>query len=336
MKIFKNYNMCIFCGSKHIKKEKKQIFINNFYTDAISSDLSISKTTMRKIKVYECRICFTRQHNPWFTDDISRKIYSNIYGQHNRSWENVLTFLKKGRLPNHGKLFKILREKIKIVNYAEFNSPFMGLFINFFSEEYKKKLTFYKKILDFIINYLTSRQVAGKTKRIKILSEIKSKKYLNNLLKLKKKNLIKRSTNKFLIIENNNLFWSQNDNYKSVNSKSFASQMLDLNIKEIEKTNKKYRYDLFGIFHTLDHTYKPKKILDYALNNSKYVIVYCHINSNLTKQHLFSFSKDFLKYLNQKKIYTIDMTNKIDKKMNSPELYFLCSKSKSFIKKIKI
>ena len=47
---------------------------------------------------------------------VSKKIYSNIYGQHNRSWENVLTFLKKGRLPNHGKLFEILREKIKIIN----------------------------------------------------------------------------------------------------------------------------------------------------------------------------------------------------------------------------
>ena len=25
----------------------------------------------------------------------------------------------------------------------------------------------------------------------------------------------------------------------------------------------------------LDHTHQPKKIFDYALNNSKYVILYC-------------------------------------------------------------
>ena len=83
---FKQYNNCIFCGSKNLKKEKKQTFRKNFYLKAIISDLDLSDKDFKKIKVYKCGRCQILQNNPWFTEKISRKIYSNIYGQHNRSW----------------------------------------------------------------------------------------------------------------------------------------------------------------------------------------------------------------------------------------------------------
>ena len=95
--------------------------------------------------------------------------------------------------------------------------------------------------------------------------------------------------------------------------------------------NKKIKFDLFGIFHTLDHTFQPKKIFNYALDNSKYVIVYCHINPELEKQHLFSLTKKFFLYLKKNKIYFKDLTNIIDKKYNVPEMYFLCSKNRKLI-----
>lgn len=139
MNKFKKYNKCIYCGSKKIIKEKKQYFPSNFYLKAIKSDLSISENEFRKIKVFRCNNCFILQNNPWFSETVSHKIYSNIYGQHNKGWSNMISFFKEGKLPNHGKLFELLDKRIKIKNYAEFNSPFMGLFLNFFAKEYKKK-----------------------------------------------------------------------------------------------------------------------------------------------------------------------------------------------------
>ena len=108
-------------------------------------------------------------------------------------------------------------------------------------------------------------------------------------------------------------------------------EIINLNLEKI-----KTKFDLFGIFHTLDHTFEPNKVLNFALNSSKYVIVYCHIDKKLEKQHLFSFSRDFLKFLNKKKIYTFDITNLIDKSFYTPEMYFLCSKNKTLIERIKI
>ena len=200
--MFKKYNKCIYCRSSNLKKEKKQNFSNNFYVKAIISDLNISKKLIEKIKVFKCKRCSIIQNNPWFSESVSRKIYSNIYGQHNRSWSNLISFIKKGEKPNHGSLFEMLNKKIKIKNYAEFNSPFMGLFLNFFSREYKKSTKLYKKFSYYIIKYLTSRQLAGRSKNALIISENKSKKFLNKINLLKRKNLLTKKINKYLFVDN--------------------------------------------------------------------------------------------------------------------------------------
>jgi len=330
--IFKKYNNCIYCGSKNLKKEKDQSITKNFYLEAIISDLNINLKELTKSKVYKCQKCKILQNNPWFKESIARRIYSNIYGQHNRSWSNLLSFLKKGKTPDHGLLYELLNKNIKIKNYAEFNSPFMGLMLNFFKTEYKKNIYFYRNILKSITNYLSSRQVAGKSAYYKKKSAHKAKKFLQKNTKLKQKNLIKKKINKYLFIDNSSLCWGENDNYKSVNSKSFASELLDLEILDISRKNNFKKIDLFGIFHTLDHTYEPNKILNFALDKSKYVIVYCHVDKKIEKQHLFSITDQFLEYLNKKKIYTLDLTNYIDKNYKAPEMYFLCSKSNALIR----
>ena len=60
---------------------------------------------------------------------------------------------------------------------------------------------------------------------------------------------------------------------------------------------------------TLDHTLEPMKILDFALSNSKIVILYCHVNKEVTKQHLFSLTGEFRQYLKKNNIYNIDISN---------------------------
>ena len=333
-KYFQKYNKCIYCNSKKLVKENKQIHVNNFYVQAIKSDLKLSQSDLKKIVVYKCMNCQILQNNPWFTESISRKIYSNIYGQHNRNWSNILNFLNKGKTPNHGSLYKIINKNLKIKSYAEYNTPFMGLLINFFKDEYQIDKKFYKGLSNNIFNYFNSRQVAGKTKYFQKKSFNNSMKYYANISKLKKKNLKKNKIiEKFLFVDNSNLNWGQNDNYNSVNSKSFASEFLDLEILDFYKKYRKNKIDLFGIFHSLDHTFEPKKILDFALNASKNVVVYCHADKMVNKQHLFSITNNFLKYLNKNNIYTFDLTNKIKKTYKSKELYFICSKKKKEIEK---
>ena len=73
------------------------------------------------------------------------------------------------------KKFSQYGNDIKINNYAEFNSPFMGLLLNFFNDEYKENHSFRKNLFKKILGYLTSRQVAGKSKLYQKSSLFKSK-----------------------------------------------------------------------------------------------------------------------------------------------------------------
>ncbi len=330
--MLQNYNECTFCKSKKIVKLKKENVKNNFYVDAILSDLKITRKKLSRIKVYKCQNCKIKLNNPWFTKFISRKIYSIIYGQHNRSWNNLIQFIEHKKLPNHGDLFKILRKNIKIKKYAEYNSPFMGLFLNFFYDEYNKNLSFYKNIHKNLIKYFNSRQLAGKSTSFKNTANKKSIIYSDNIYKTKKANLNKKLLDKYLFVDSTSLGWGQNDNFKSVNSKSYAQELFDLKLLEFDDENKKFKFDLFGIFHSLDHTFEPSKILNFALDSSKYVVVFCHNqNKGVSKQHQFSFTENFLKFLNNNKVYNIDITKKINKSYESSELYFLCSKNKKNI-----
>ena len=160
-------------------------------------------------------------------------------------------------------------------------------------------------------------------------------KYYSNILKLKKQNSIKgKLIKKFLFTDNSNLSWGQNDNYNSVNSKSFASEFFDLEILDCYKNYKKQNRSVWYLSFFRSY-FRAKKILDFALNISKKVVIYCHADKTVNKQHLFSITNNFLKYLNKNNIYTFDLTNKIKKTYKSKELYFICSKKRKEIEKFK-
>jgi DNA-directed RNA polymerase subunit RPC12/RpoP len=107
--MLKTYNSCTFCNSKKLKKEKKQILSKNFYIKAIISDLNLTEEKFNKIKVFKCLKCNNLQNSPWFDEHTVKKIYSNIYGQHNKSWTNLINFSRNKKKFPHGQLFKFLK-----------------------------------------------------------------------------------------------------------------------------------------------------------------------------------------------------------------------------------
>ncbi len=328
--MFLKYSRCVFCENNKLVKSNIQKVKINFYVKAIIDDLGISKKKFNEIKTYICTKCGNLQNKVWFSHEISEKIYSNIYGQHNKSWTNILNYIKNRKMPDHGKLFMLLKRGINIKRYGEYNSPFMGLFINFFENETKFDDPNLKKYFLNIIKYGSSRQLAGLNKKIIKKNLLKPGQLLNNIRNLRKKFFKKKMIRKVLINVRSNLHWGQNDNYKSVNSLTCAKEFFQ-NLKIKNNFSSENRFDLFGFFLSLDHTFNPKKIFENALNNSDYVIVYCHSDTILNKQHLFSFTRNFLGYLNKRKIYNYDLTKKIEKKFNSSEMYFICSKKKILI-----
>ena len=330
MSLLSNYDKCVYCNKKLTKLTKSSLNLN-FYEKAILNDYDLKIEFFKNIKSYECQNCFIKQNNPWFNKDVSSNIFSNVYGQHNRSWQNLIDFINTSNYKYHQNLFNFISKKFKIKNYAEFNSPFMGLFLNFFDKESSLKLSLKKTLSKNIITYLSSRQVAGKNNKIKKLWMANSNKAIKEIKVLKKK--INYNINKFLILDHSDIAWGMNDNYKSVNSISYAKELLNLKTIKINELKRNLKFDLFGLFLTLDHTKNPKKILDKALQNSRLVIVSCHIDKNINKQHLFSFTKKFLNYLKKRGVFTEIINDRIENKnfKIKNKLYFICSKKKFFL-----
>ena len=117
----------------------------------------------------------------------------------------------------------------------------MGLFLNIFDEENSLKLSLKKNLSKNIITYLSSRQVAGKNKKIKSKMLTNSNTALKKIKTLKKK--INYKINKFLFLDHSEIAWGINDNYKSVNSISYAKELLNLKIFKVnEIKNNCYKY----------------------------------------------------------------------------------------------
>ena len=121
--------MSLLWKHKILKKYKTQTSKFNFYIKAIISDLKIS---LKRIKVFECSRCFIIQIIHGSINILPKEFIQTFMDSITRNWCNLLNYINFNKKPNHGQLFTILNKNLKITNYAEFNSPFMGLFLNFF------------------------------------------------------------------------------------------------------------------------------------------------------------------------------------------------------------
>ena len=147
----------------------------------------------------------------------------------------------------------------------------MGIFLNFFAKEHNYLKIQFEDIFTPMINYLSSRQLAGHSMTNQLKSEKSTQKYLKKIQKFKIKNSKIKKVKKFLLTDNSPIFWAQNDNYKSVNSRSLAMELFDLDIIDFKHSNEKF--DLVGIVHTVVHPVQPKDILNFAIRNSEFVII---------------------------------------------------------------
>ncbi|MBT89520.1 MAG: hypothetical protein CMN79_03400 [Spirochaetales bacterium] len=342
--MFQNYNDCIWNlkSCKKSKDNKLKIKKSNFYLNYIKNEFNIGdKLFKNKISTYRCEKCKCLINKSWFDETHVRKIYSSVYGQHHKGWKKFNDFIKYPNKKYHGSLFKILNKFINVKNYGEYNCPFTGLFDDFFKTEItssKKKLFYYDQLIQ---KYLNNKQLAG----LKVGSlRRKNKENFCILKKIQKKrkllfNSKKNITKKFLIIDHSKMIWGENCNYKSINCKVYAENIFNLEVLELQKAknklvNKNSFFDLFGIFLTLDHTFNPHAILKFALKNSKFVIIQAHIDPELGRQHLFSITKDFPKFLKDMGIFSVDLTKLIKKDMLGKEIYMLATNYKKYKKVI--
>jgi len=313
--------------------------VENFYVKSLSIDFDIDLENFNKnLKIIRCSKCFSTYYNKWFDLASADRIYNSIYGQHNYGWQNYYNFIEKSLYPNHGNLFENYFTKMEVNTYGEYNCPFSGLLFNIFKFEYGQSEIFNKKLNKQINEYFISRQLA---KKLVLNDKIKKidPPTMQEIQRLKQSKKINDKTiNSYLLYDSSSYCWSYNCISESVNCKSTGQLMLGFKSLNLNyKLNEIPKFDCFGFFMVLDHQKDPMNLLSKILNKSRYVILHLHTSGDhLTKQHLFSFSKEFINYLKSNKIFAEDITLNIkkDKKRNKGanyldnQIYLVCSLSK--------
>lgn len=316
------------CPLKNIKKTNKN-YSPNFYEDYIKDYF---QTDLSKIKSKQCNKCGISINSRWFSNDVSYKIFNSVYGQHHRGWSNYYDFKNNNKSNTHKEIVKKISNIIKIKKYSEFNCPFQGNFFSYLAENYNPKNI--KKLIALTEKRILLTQLADKNPKI-FKKNFKLQSKINIQIKNLRKNN-KKIIEKYLILDHSASCWGNGCISKGVNCRSVAQELFNLKVLNLyEINNKELKFDLFSLFNTLDHTAEPKKILDFALNSSKIVLVFNHADPKVTRQHLFSLQESFLNYLNKKKIYTFNISSTYNT-TGKENIVFLCTKNtriKNTIKK---
>ena len=328
--MFSDTKNCPVCNSSNrqiINKKKISKIEKNFYVKEILKDLNIDYNFLqKKINNYLCKECFSIYHSPWFNEEVARKIFLTIYGQHNYGWMNLNNFVNKKVSVNHGNLFLDLKRITRFKSYAEYNCPFSGLFFDILLEEINNKNLIKKRFSD-VQQIIHSKQDAFLNKPNKSLE----RKILNQG--------VEKIYDKSFFFGDDAICWGRNCISQNCNCAALGELFFNYNTHSFEDQVVRDKIDLFGIFMTLDHTYRPINLLKNALKISNTVLIHAHINPAITKQHLFTLGKKFLNFLEKNKFYCFDMTGYIEKdkarnkgkSYKEDEIYFVCSLKKLYI-----
>lgn len=343
--------LCPVCNIGIDYKENKELpadSINNFYVRSILNDFSIDLDKLNnKMRIIKCGNCFSTYYNKWFDLSSADKIFNVVYGQHHYGWKNYYNFVEKLIFPNHGNLFEKYFSSIDIKTYGEYNCPFSGLFLNILDLEYDITTAFTKNLHQLACSYFNSRQLA-KAHVLKNNLGSSNEDFLHDIDKIKmdnKRDLDKNNKiRKYLLYDSSSLCWGYNCISDSMNCKSLAQVILDYESFNLQYDSSPIpKFDCFGLFMVLDHQINPMKLLNRILDNSQYVLLHLHTSHEyLTKQHLFSFSKEFTSFLTSENIFSNDITKFINKDATrnkgsdylDDQLYIICSKSLENIKSI--
>ena len=314
--MFANIIKCPFCKSPDgIKIEKDKIH-SDFYGEKLFNESNIKFEEAKKdLEIKKCRKCSSIYFSRWFNDQIQKDLFLSVYGQHNRGWQNFYKFKDKNETINHGDLFKKLNRLLRIENYGEYGCPFSGLMFDFFKKENPKNDK-NKIFLDQLMVDLSNNDRFLKKKKIKKRFNIKEK--------------FQKAVTKNIIIDESFLIWGRNCRSNNGSCLALSKKLFKFNLYHTNEIKKKKQFDVFGFFNTLDHSKEPLEILRKALSFSRSVIIQSHANDEITCQHSYFFTKDITNFLNKIKIYSLNLTKKINfnSKNKYPDMYIICSSDK--------
>jgi hypothetical protein len=318
--LLSRYPECVVCGSPE-RTPYPLSFQSDRYVRAAARSVGVAeKTFFDSLEGQKCKSCGALYFDPWLSARFQKELYENLYPQHNVGWD---TFWSTVRNPEGVSLdadgYEMIREKIpSLRTYAELGCPFAGFLPYLSLKEYRFRS---KKFWDYPGTYAVDTPI-GKHPRIKgnrinlervgrSIAQSFNRSQLMRVFTLKR--LIKRSlirlkmvhesrshgVNCYYIRHDSTILWGKNCKSLGIDCRTAAEKVFGIQILDFEDIQtEKIRFDLVGIFNSLDHFKNPLRLLRRLFEFTDYVYIEGqHSQAGPGKQHLYFLEEETVRTL---------------------------------------
>lgn len=265
------------------------------------------------MNVYECVRCGTYYIDPWLSPHLAASIFVTSSPDHIAGWSAFQQWIEhdssmdlERELPSN--IYVDLHRQLGGINsYAEFGCPFQGYFTRLLPIDKETRP------VDRFAHSLTLRKLDTRwPTMIRIhhaLNRIKNVIFVIGLKTLRLKRSIRRvmpsvlnidlPTRRVLLTEDSHLRWGANCTQFGQSCRFFASSSLGVDVMPLDVAIKHSaeRFDLIGIFNSLDHSPEPLQVLQKCLTISHNVVVAGHRHHIAARQHPFAFGESTMERL---------------------------------------
>jgi hypothetical protein len=278
-----------------------------------------------RAQTYRCLSCGNYFCDPWFSPELSASLFCASAPDHLFAWgafENWLHRRPPYETRNERLYAGVLQRVGTIECYAEFGCPFQGFLmqwkgyelvparrIDLFAQSLYREPDVRWSRITRIYNLLQrwvgrvavlALRVRGLLVRLAVAAHtIRAHRPRIDADAHRLVDIASLPSRRYLLTRDTSIGWGSNCVRFGASCRYFAHKVLGatvLPMHEVHGSNS-YRFDLIGIFNSLDHTAFPMDVVRQSLQMADHVLLVTHHAKHAGKQHLFAFSDEFMGWL---------------------------------------
>lgn len=309
---------CPVCGGTEREPSDQMSRGGTQYLKHAAGPLGLSvEELINRAQVYRCSSCRSVFCDPWLSTELASSLFCAGSPEHQAGWTEVESWLRniEGRfgVRNHRLYAAVTRRTGVLRSYAEFGCPFQGFLIQMRARESDRgaRVRSFAKALRRDTDKRWSRLtrvynfLEGLSRRF-LVSALRIQALVDGLARREQAFTASEPTSplpehRYLLTQDTTKGWGSNCVRYGATCQYFAHTLLDASVIPVEEARRGQtpRFDLVGVFNSLDHTTFPLDVLRTLLDMTGHVLLVTHRAGLAGKQHLYAFDDDFAAWLGQ-------------------------------------
>lgn len=271
-------------------------------------------------KVFQCLNCHTFYCDPWVSQEVASRVFTSGAPDHIAGWGNFEHWISSSNLNSveraNLKLYRLIEKKIgRLSSYAEFGCPFQGFLLLFKAREETpvERMELFAKAMrrepDMRWTKLTKLHHAATRWANSLVMGYHRLRAIKESLRSGQANVVDHEkegslpASRFLLTQDTTRAWGNNCVRYGASCRYYAGEVLNADVLPFDEAAKEVacgvreRFDLLGIFNSLDHTSDPVKVIRRGLAMARHIVVATHHASYAGKQHQYAFDERFPQWL---------------------------------------